>query len=55
MSTPIPKPKGLPILGNLFSLDGNNPWASFNKLALTNKDFRAYLPGIMQSLSMEMV
>ncbi|PLB42272.1 putative cytochrome P450 [Aspergillus candidus] len=40
MSTPIPKPKGLPILGNLFNLDGNNPWASFNKLALTNKDFR---------------
>ncbi|KAK1141320.1 hypothetical protein N8T08_009227 [Aspergillus melleus] len=33
MPTPIPKPKGLPILGNLFDLDGNNPWGSFNKLS----------------------
>ncbi|KKK24988.1 hypothetical protein ARAM_007504 [Aspergillus rambellii] len=33
MPSPIPQPKGLPILGNLFDLDGNNPWGSFNKLA----------------------
>lgn len=33
MPSPIPQPKGLPILGNLFSLDSKNPWGSFNKLA----------------------
>ncbi|KAL4781089.1 cytochrome P450 [Aspergillus varians] len=33
MPSPIPQPKGLPILGNLFALDSKNPWASFNKLA----------------------
>ncbi|KAE8379736.1 cytochrome P450 [Aspergillus bertholletiae] len=37
MPSPIPKPKGVPILGNLFDLDGNNPWGSFNKLA---KEYR---------------
>ncbi|KAL4915635.1 cytochrome P450 [Aspergillus aurantiobrunneus] len=33
MPSPIPQPKGLPIVGNLFALDAKNPWASFNKLA----------------------
>ncbi|KAA8642959.1 hypothetical protein EYZ11_001084 [Aspergillus tanneri] len=33
MPSPIPRPKGLPVLGNLFDLDSNNPWGSFNKLA----------------------
>ncbi|KAB8203894.1 cytochrome P450 [Aspergillus parasiticus] len=37
MPSPIPKPKGVPILGNLFDLDGKNTWGSFNKLA---KDYR---------------
>ncbi|KAL4805088.1 cytochrome P450 [Aspergillus unguis] len=34
---PIPQPKGLPIVGNLFSLDGKNPWGSFNKLATAHR------------------
>ncbi|KAL4978887.1 cytochrome P450 [Aspergillus desertorum] len=33
MLNAIPQPKGLPLLGNLLSLDSNNPWGSFNKLA----------------------
>ncbi|KAL4867085.1 hypothetical protein BDV12DRAFT_171930 [Aspergillus spectabilis] len=33
MPTPIPSPKGLPVLGNLFDLDSKNPWGSFNRLA----------------------
>ncbi|KAL4882307.1 cytochrome P450 [Aspergillus karnatakaensis] len=33
MPTPIPSPKGLPVVGNLFDLDSKNPWASFNRLA----------------------
>ncbi|KAF7586525.1 hypothetical protein BBP40_008770 [Aspergillus hancockii] len=33
MTTPIPKPKGVPILGNLFDISGSNAWGSFNKLA----------------------
>ncbi|KAL4791618.1 cytochrome P450 [Aspergillus venezuelensis] len=37
MPTPIPQPKGLPILGNLFQLDGKNPWGSFNKLAAAHR------------------
>ncbi|KAL3477673.1 cytochrome P450 [Aspergillus californicus] len=32
----IPQPKGLPVLGNLLALDSKNPWASFNKLALSD-------------------
>lgn len=39
MPTPIPKPKGLPILGNLFDLDSNNPWGSFNKLSTNYRTF----------------
>ncbi|KAB8234802.1 hypothetical protein ETB97_001816 [Aspergillus alliaceus] len=37
MPSPIPKPKGVPILGNLFDISGSNAWGSFNKLA---KDYR---------------
>ncbi|KAL2821859.1 cytochrome P450 [Aspergillus cavernicola] len=33
MTTPIPQPKGLPLLGNLLAMDSKNPWASFNKLS----------------------
>ncbi|KAE8354217.1 cytochrome P450 [Aspergillus coremiiformis] len=33
MPSPIPKPKGVPILGNLFDISTSNLWGSFNKLA----------------------
>ncbi|OGE48489.1 hypothetical protein PENARI_c028G01169 [Penicillium arizonense] len=33
MPSPIPQPRGLPIVGNLFDMDTNNVWASLNKLA----------------------
>ncbi|KAI9370614.1 cytochrome P450 [Aspergillus egyptiacus] len=36
MPSPIPQPKGLPVIGNLLALDPKNPWASFNKLALSS-------------------
>ncbi|RYP14676.1 hypothetical protein DL765_006203 [Monosporascus sp. GIB2] len=35
MSTPIPRPKGIPLLGNLFDIDPNNTWGSLKKLAET--------------------
>ncbi|GES58116.1 cytochrome P450 [Aspergillus terreus] len=37
MPSPIPQPKGYPLVGNLFDIDSQNPWGSFNKLALKNK------------------
>ncbi|KAL4888632.1 putative cytochrome P450 [Aspergillus ambiguus] len=36
MPSPIPQPKGYPLVGNLFDIDSQNPWGSFNKLALEN-------------------
>ncbi|KAB5545746.1 cytochrome P450 [Coniochaeta sp. 2T2.1] len=36
MSTPIPQPKGVPLLGNIFDVDPNNTWASLKKLAETH-------------------
>ncbi|CAG8127709.1 unnamed protein product [Penicillium olsonii] len=33
MPSPIPQPRGLPILGNLFDMIPGNAWASLNKLA----------------------
>lgn len=33
MSQPIPQPPGVPILGNLFTIDPANTWASLQKLA----------------------
>ncbi|VUC35613.1 unnamed protein product [Clonostachys rosea] len=33
MSTPIPQPKPLPIVGNLFDIKPSNTWASLKKLA----------------------
>ncbi|KAJ5972126.1 uncharacterized protein N7479_002044 [Penicillium vulpinum] len=33
MSSPIPQPKGLPILGNIFAISPSNVWGSLNKLA----------------------
>ncbi|KAJ5779537.1 hypothetical protein N7457_007257 [Penicillium paradoxum] len=33
MPSPIPQPRGLPILGNLFDMIPGNTWASLNKLA----------------------
>ncbi|CAI7598384.1 unnamed protein product [Penicillium bialowiezense] len=33
MSTPIPQPQGLPLVGNLFDMIPGNAWASLNKLA----------------------
>lgn len=43
MPSPIPQPKGYPLVGNLFDIDSQNPWGSFNKLALKNK-YREYHP-----------
>jgi len=33
MSQPIPQPPGIPLLGNIFSIDPNNTWSSLKKLA----------------------
>ncbi|KAI8962621.1 cytochrome P450 [Daldinia sp. FL1419] len=33
MSTPIPQPPGMPLLGNIFDIDTNNTWDSLRKLA----------------------
>lgn len=33
MSTPIPQPPGVPLLGNILDVDPSNPWASLKKLA----------------------
>ncbi|CAJ2503623.1 Uu.00g110170.m01.CDS01 [Anthostomella pinea] len=33
MSTPIPQPPGVPLLGNIFDIDPNNTWASLKKLS----------------------
>lgn len=33
MSQPIPQPKGIPILGNVFDVKPSNTWASLKKLA----------------------
>ncbi|KAI0008327.1 bifunctional P-450:NADPH-P450 reductase [Xylariaceae sp. FL0662B] len=33
MSSPIPQPPGLPLLGNIFDVDPNNTWESLRKLA----------------------
>lgn len=33
MSQPIPRPSGVPILGNIFDVDPGNPWASIKRLA----------------------
>ena len=32
MTTPIPKPRGLPLLGNILNIDVNNTWVSLQKL-----------------------
>ncbi|KAJ0346427.1 hypothetical protein COL922a_014894, partial [Colletotrichum nupharicola] len=36
MPSPIPQPKPLPLVGNLFALDSKNPWGSFNAIAADN-------------------
>lgn len=36
MSTPIPRPPGVPLLGNIFDVDPNNTWASLKKLSETH-------------------
>ncbi len=33
MSTPIPQPPGVPLLGNIFDVDPNNTWWSLKTLA----------------------
>ncbi|MCJ1359354.1 MAG: hypothetical protein MMC33_009356 [Icmadophila ericetorum] len=33
MPTPIPKPPGVPLLGNIFDIDPSNTWGSLKKLA----------------------
>lgn len=33
MSTPIPHPPGIPLLGNIFDVDPNNTWWSLKALA----------------------
>jgi hypothetical protein len=33
MSTPIPQPPGVPLLGNVFDIDTNNTWWSLKTLA----------------------
>ncbi|WYZ35977.1 hypothetical protein EsH8_X_000624 [Colletotrichum jinshuiense] len=33
MSTPIPQPPGIPILGNIFDIDPKNTWSSLKKLS----------------------
>lgn len=33
MTTPIPQPPGVPLLGNIFDVDPNNTWNSLKKLA----------------------
>lgn len=33
MTTPIPRPPGVPLLGNIFDVNPNNTWASLKKLA----------------------
>ncbi|KAH6679872.1 bifunctional P-450:NADPH-P450 reductase [Plectosphaerella plurivora] len=35
MPQPIPRPPGVPILGNIFDVDTNNTWASLKKLSET--------------------
>lgn len=35
MSTPIPRPPGVPLLGNIFDVDPSNTWASLKKLSET--------------------
>jgi cytochrome P450 len=35
MTTPIPRPQGVPILGNIFDINPSNTWASLAKLAET--------------------
>jgi hypothetical protein len=32
MTTPIPQPRGVPLLGNIFDMDPNNTWVSLKKL-----------------------
>lgn len=33
MSTPIPQPPGVPLLGNVFNIDPKNTWWSLKTLA----------------------
>ncbi|KJZ78528.1 hypothetical protein HIM_01919 [Hirsutella minnesotensis 3608] len=33
MSQPIPQPRGVPVLGNIFDVNPNNPWDSLKKLS----------------------
>lgn len=33
MTTPIPQPPGVPLLGNIFDVDSSNTWASLKKLS----------------------
>jgi hypothetical protein len=33
MTTPIPQPPGVPLLGNIFDVNPSNTWGSLNKLA----------------------
>lgn len=32
MTTPIPQPPGIPLLGNIFNVDPSNTWTSLQKL-----------------------
>lgn len=32
MTTPIPQPPGVPLLGNVFDVDPSNTWVSLQKL-----------------------
>ena len=41
MPTPIPQPKGVPLLGNIFDVDTNNTWWSLRKLAEKYGEFTA--------------
>jgi hypothetical protein len=33
MTSPIPQPPGIPILGNIFNIDQSDTWGSLRKLA----------------------
>lgn len=53
MTTPIPQPPGVPLLGNIFDVNPSNTWGSLNKLAAkwgtSSGAFRRVLAG--ESLS----
>lgn len=43
MSSSIPQPPGLPIIGNLLDVKPGNTWGSFNKLAVKYRRFYLFL------------